>query len=197
LQARAAVDDAERAIRATETHMREREWEAARFDEKLKDLNARLYSGKTRPAKELATMQKEAEYLLQGKRKEEDAVLEDMARLEEQQTELAGLKQRLAAEEAAWREEQTRLGEQRQAIQADLARLAEAREELVRAAVPADLPVYESLRRQRAGRAVARVEKSLCGGCRVFMALQQVQRARNNPGLTFCSSCGRIVYVGS
>ena len=136
-----------------------------------------------------------AQLLSQQKSRGEDAVLEAMDLLERKQAALAEARARLAAVEAAWREQQERLRGQQQTLQEELAALAEARAEVARAADPSHLPVYENLRRLKGGRAVARVEQSICSGCRVTMALQLVQRARSNPGLTFCSTCGRILYV--
>lgn len=193
--AREAATSAAEGVRAAEVDLREKEWAVSRTEAKLKEVNAALYSGKSRPTKELTNLQKEAQLLSQQKSRGEDAVLEAMDLLERKQAALAEARARLAAVEAAWREQQERLRGQQQTLQEELAALAEARAEVARAADPSHLPVYENLRRLKGGRAVARVEQSICSGCRVTMALQLVQRARSNPGLTFCSTCGRILYV--
>lgn len=195
LAAREAAAKAQVEVRAAEAQLAEREDEVSRLEGKLKEVNAALYGGKPRPAKELSNLQKEAELLAQQKSKAEDALLEAMDRLEGLQAAAARAQEHLSTTEAAWRREQADLAEQKAALEADLARLANEREEAVREADPSHLPVYESLRRQRGGRAVVRVEQSVCGGCRVIIPIQQVQRARNNPGLSFCGTCGRILYV--
>jgi predicted nucleic acid-binding Zn-ribbon protein len=118
-----------------------------------------------------------------------------MDQVEALQAEHKRLRVALADAENAWRQEQQDLQAQRQSLQSEQVRLDASRAELVRAADPTHLNVYEGLRRQKGGRAVARVEQSVCTGCRIAMALQVVQRARTNPGLTFCSTCGRILHV--
>ncbi len=195
LAAREAAAKAEAEVRAAEAQLSEREYEVSRLEGKYKEVNAALYGGKPRPAKELSNLQKEAELLAQQKSKAEDAVLEAMERLEGLQAAAARAREGLAAIEAAWRREQADLAEQKALLAAELARLAGEREAVVREADPAHLPVYENLRRQRGGRAVVRVEQSVCGGCRVIIPIQQVQRARSSPGLSFCGTCGRILYV--
>jgi predicted nucleic acid-binding Zn-ribbon protein len=193
--AREALAAAAKSAHDAEAALREREFDLARVEGKLKEVTAILYSGKPRPAKELASFQKEAELLTQQKSKAEDAELEAMDRLESLQGEHARTKTAFAAAEVTWREEQAALSQQQSDLQAELDRLRGARETMLPNADPAHLPVYDSLRRQKGGRAVAKVEQSVCLGCRVAMAVSQVQRARTNPGLTFCSSCGRILYV--
>lgn len=195
LAARGAFESAAKAAHEGETTLREREFELGRIEEKLKEVTTTLYSGKPRPAKELAGFQKEAELLAEHKSKAEDAELYAMDRLEVLQAELAQAKAAYAAAEETWRGEQAQLARQKTDLEGDIARLKASREATLAGADPAHLPIYEALRRQKAGRAVAKVEQSVCLGCRVAMAASQVQKARTNPGLTFCSSCGRILYV--
>lgn len=194
--ARDAVGEAERLIGNSEAEMREREWEVTRLDQKIKEFNDRLFSGKVTNPKELASIQKEVEHLGRLKAQQEDQELDLMARLEEQRAELARLKQRYSELEAAVAEERKDLLASKSRLEEDLARQLEERERLVRAANPADIPVYDRLRSQRAGRAVARVDRSLCEGCRVFLPTHLVQKARTSPAPVFCSSCGRILYAG-
>ncbi len=195
LAAREAAAKAQAEEHAAAVQLREQEFQVSHVEGKLKEANAALYSGKARPARELSNLQKEAELLAQQKSRAEDAVLEAMDRLEGLQAAAARARESLAAVEAAWRQEQADLTEQKALLEAQLAKLAAEREGVAREAEPAHLPVYENLRRQRGGRAVARVEQSVCGGCRVMIPIQQVQRARSNPGLSFCGTCGRILYV--
>jgi uncharacterized protein len=194
--ARERVEVAERDLHQTGTEMREREWEVSRLDEKLTEANSSLFGGKVRNPKELTNLQKEVDSLRQQKRKHEDAELELMSRLEAQQAELTEARARLGEVETTFSQEHQELLARKAELENALATQQATRESLARSADPAHLPVYDRLRRQRAGRAVARVEQNLCGGCRVFLAVNLVQRARTNPALTFCGSCGRILYVG-
>jgi uncharacterized protein len=196
LAAREAVHAGEEALQRAEAELREHEFQVSRVEGKLKEVNIVLYkSNPKQTTKELSNLQKEAELLLQQRGKAEDLALADMDRVETMQADLRQLRQQLSEAESVWRREQQEFSAQREALLGEKARLESARADLAAKADPSQLGVYEGLRRQKGGRAVARVEQSLCTGCRISMALQQVQRARSNPGLTFCSSCGRILYV--
>ncbi|MHB1004025.1 MAG: zinc ribbon domain-containing protein [Chloroflexota bacterium] len=195
LVAREAVVQATAALRGAEAALRESEFQVARTDTKLKEVSATLYSGKQSSSRDLANLQKETEQLSLLKSKQENTELEAMGAVEERQAESARAQAVLKEAQAAWQDEQKALAEQESQLQADLARLASARAELLGATDATHLPAYESLRKQKNGRAVAKVEQSICGGCRVVIAVSQVQKARANPGLSFCSSCGRILYV--
>ena len=55
------------------------------------------------------------------------------------------------------------------------------------------LGLYERLRSGRQGRAVARVERSICQGCRIGLPSHLVQRVRSGVVLVQCPSCERIL----
>lgn len=196
LAAREASLQGEKALYKAEAELREREFQVSRVESKLKEVNAVLYKPNPKQsAKELANLQKEADLLQQQKSKAEDLALASMDQVEVLQAELKRLREALAEAEKVWRQEQEDLQAQRESLLSEQSRLNATRAELAKSADPAHLHVYEALRRQKGGRAVARVEQSLCTGCRIAMAMQAVQRARTNPGLSFCSTCGRILYV--
>lgn len=196
LAAREAMQAGEVALHQAEAELREREFQVSRAENKLKEVNAVLYNPKPKQtAKELANLQKEAEIVQQQKGRAEELALASMDQVEGLQAEHKRLRGALADADKVWRQEQHDLEVQRQSLLAELARLTATRADLGRSADPTQLNVYDGLRRQKGGRAVARVEQSVCTGCRIAMALQVVQRARTNPGLTFCSTCGRILYV--
>ncbi|MHB1130796.1 MAG: zinc ribbon domain-containing protein [Chloroflexota bacterium] len=195
LAAREAQEGGAAARLSAEAELREREFQVARTEAKLKEVNASLYSGKTRPTKELSGLQKEAEVLAQQKSRAEDLVLALFDEVERLQAEAHRLDEAREAAETLWREQQQTLRGRRDALLAEQAQRQAAREALAKIADPAQLPIYQALRKQKGGRAVVKVEQSLCGGCRIGMAMQQIQRARTNPALTFCASCGRIVYI--
>jgi hypothetical protein len=101
---------------------------------------------------------------------------------------LSRLEDARPAQEAEWREAEAKLGD-------DLAALALEREEVLPLVAPNLIPMYESLRKSRAGVAVARVERNMCQGCRLSLPTGDVQKARTSQGTVLCSSCGRILYA--
>ena len=57
------------------------------------------------------------------------------------------------------------------------------------------LAVYERLRDDRNGYAVAKVERGMCQGCRITLPSGELQRIRNSQDMVQCSSCQRILFV--
>ena len=103
---------------------------------------------------------------------------ETAARLEEERPGL----------ENAWREQEEEAVAQIEALRAN--RLA-----LLPTMPSSLLPLYESLRRSKSGRAMALVERGTCQGCRLSLTTQETQRARSGQQIVQCSSCGRILYA--
>jgi predicted nucleic acid-binding Zn-ribbon protein len=48
---------------------------------------------------------------------------------------------------------------------------------------------------RRQGRAVAKVERGMCGGCRISLPMTVLQKARSGLDVVQCVSCERILYV--
>jgi len=65
----------------------------------------------------------------------------------------------------------------------------------VTGAIPAtEFGLYDQLRQQRRGVAVAIITDNSCGACGSNLSLAQIQSARSAGQLTLCPSCGRILY---
>ena len=58
------------------------------------------------------------------------------------------------------------------------------------------LTIYENLRQQRRGLAVALISDGACSACGTTLTPALLQNARSSTDLHNCSTCGRILYVG-
>jgi predicted nucleic acid-binding Zn-ribbon protein len=58
------------------------------------------------------------------------------------------------------------------------------------------LELYEGLRRERRGLAVAEVNDDSCSACGTTLTAALQQRARFSAQVEHCPSCGRILYAG-
>lgn len=161
----------------------------------LSALERRLYGGGITNAQQMAAAEEERTFTIARQGESEDQLLELMVAMEEleplvetAQEALSRLEAARPVQEAAWRDAETRLGD-------DLAALALEREEVLPLVAPNLIPMYESLRKSRGGVAVARVERNMCQGCRLSLPTGDVQRARTSQGTVLCSSCGRILYA--
>ena len=154
----------------------------------------RLYGGRVHNPKELQDIQAEVAQSRRLQNEVEDELLEIMIAIEtaEQQRAadgevLAGLTAEWAAAQVSLRAEQARLVKQ----------LAgeERRQAAARAAAPAQLlPLYDTLRTRRAGRAVATLDGSVCSACRVAVSPTKIEAARYGDELVYCENCGRLLW---
>jgi predicted nucleic acid-binding Zn-ribbon protein len=76
----------------------------------------------------------------------------------------------------------------------DLERFLVERDAVASAIPVNELDLYEQLRRQRRGIAVAVINEDSCGACGSNLSLAQIQSARSSGQIILCPSCGRILY---
>jgi len=112
-----------------------------------------------------------------------------------------GIARELKASDAALKEEQGKsqsalaaLGQERQTLDAELARLAGERSGATAGADARALALYEQLIKGRRGVAIARMEGDLCSACHVRQRPHMAQQVRRNDSIVQCESCQRILY---
>jgi predicted nucleic acid-binding Zn-ribbon protein len=80
------------------------------------------------------------------------------------------------------------------ALKNDLDRFFIERNAVAGTIPPTELDLYDQLRRQRRGIAVAVIGDNSCGACGSTLSLAQIQSTRSSGQMTLCPSCGRILY---
>jgi predicted nucleic acid-binding Zn-ribbon protein len=213
---RALIADIESRLGETEdlvaardlTQTTEAEFEAVRHEQReletqLQDLDARmaplekkLYDGSVRNPKELTDLQKEDNVFKKQRGALDDRGLQLMERAEAATTALDGAKRRLSQVDQAWRQDVADLRATRDRAEREMARLDEERQRRATEMDPAALGVYDILRPKKSGRAVARIERGICQGCRLTLPTHVVQKARSTVALVPCPSCERILVGG-
>ena len=195
-QARIKLEQAKVAHRRWQTTLQDLELRMAALDNKIRNSEQRLYSGTVRNPKELESLQEELNYLRRRKSSEEDSLLEAMIGVEEHESAWKDAQAHWEIVEAAWTADQTDLGQERDELLARLAELTGLRAAREQAVGGTDLGTYEELRRRKGGTAVARLQGNICLSCYVEVPSSRLQPVRQGETLTFCSSCGRILYAG-
>jgi predicted nucleic acid-binding Zn-ribbon protein len=188
-QRQVIVDELRKRLRAAE-------WEVDDVASKIQPLEKRLYGGSVRNPKELADIEEDVHALQSRKRSLEDRALDVMSELEEAEKALGAAQAELTALADSWREEQADLSEQQETLKAALSGLEAQQTERRRLLDAETLTLYDALRSAHQGRAVVKVERGTCGGCRISLPMNILQKARGG-GDTFvrCTSCERILYV--
>jgi predicted nucleic acid-binding Zn-ribbon protein len=190
------IKEREVEVREIQKRLRGAEREVDDLTEKIKPLEKKLYAGTLHNPKELASLQEDIQSIQAHKRVLEDSELEVMSQLEEAERALAAARRDLASLVGAWEQEQRELRQRQAELAAEIEAL-EARRAQQRAGIDAAaLSQYDVLRAKHQGRAVAKVERGTCGGCRISLPMSLLQKARGGSDVIIqCSSCERILYV--
>jgi len=195
IASRQAVEERRDALEDVSKQQRDLEWQVDDLRSRLSDVEGKLYGGSVRNPKELASVQDEANILKGQLRRREDELLDLMVRAEESQAALREAEESLAEVEGRWRQEQKELASEKERLEGELAGLEERRKQqsgLIEARV---LALYNNLWERRQGRAVVKVERGMCGGCRISLPMSVLQKARSGLDVVQCVSCERILYV--
>ena len=124
------------------------------------------------------------------------ALLELSLKAEESRLTCDTLERKLSDTRTAWESRQAELKAQIEGLTAEQNQVAAQRSQLAATVEPTELNRYESLRKTKGGRAVAKVERGLCQACRMSLPTQQLQRVRTGRQTVLCSSCGRMLFIG-
>ena len=169
------------------------EWELEDLQEKVKQINSKLYSGITKDAKELVNLEKEVKSLKSQIKTKEDALLGLMSQVEELEAKAKATAEELEHLKREWQQRQETFGLKKSELEIALARLRIDRDELVQQSDREALNTYERLRLTR-GEAVVKVEKGRCLGCHVTVPTSQWQKIKTGV-LIQCNNCNRIFYL--
>jgi len=193
LAARGAREQAELDLGTWRARLRELEMDLEVVSGRISATEQRLYSGQVTNPKELASLQQDLLHSKGSRDEVEDEVLMAMERVDKGEKGLSSAKAKLEATESTWRKEQGHLAKEIERERAAVSELKQAREELVAPLDTRHLSLYKELLRKKGGRAVARLNGSMCEGCRVTLPSSQAQKVRRAQELVTCPNCGRIL----
>lgn len=196
VRAREAVVETEGLLAQQRKDLRDLELEIAGVEAKLKVNQERLYSGRVRNPKELSNLQEEAAALRRRCSELEDAQLEIMIAIEEDEAELAERQARLRQIEGTWRDEQASLQSEKERLELRLQELKEQREGMRAQISPADLALYDDLRDMGGGTGVALLRRGICQICGVDVPTGVARAVERGEGTYFCPVCSRLLYGG-
>lgn len=195
LEARRLVEEKAAAAAALRARQKDLEWAVDEARQKAAEVEGKLYGGSIRNPKELSDLQADLKSLQAQVRKREDDLLSLLVELEDAEAELARAQAACAGLQAQWEEERQRLLQERADLEPEAQRLEAIRRDRSSGADRSVLGLYQTLRERRGGRAVAKVERGMCQGCRITLPMSVLQKARAGLGLVQCVSCERILLV--
>jgi len=161
---------------------------------KIEQTQSSLYGEKSHSPKELQDLQNELASLKRFLVVLEDRQLEAMMTSESAEAELQAAREKLLAFEGSQAEKNKGLLHEEAVLKNDLDRFFVERNAVAVGIPPAELALYDQLRQQRRGVAVAVISDNSCGACGSNLSRAQMQSAHSSGQMTLCPSCGRILY---
>jgi hypothetical protein len=161
---------------------------------KIEQTQSSLYGEKSHSPKELQDLQNDLASLKRHLVVLEDLQIEAMIASETTETDLKSVQENLLVGQGERAEKNKSLLVEQSALKIDLDRFFVERNAVAGTIPPTELTLYDQLRQQRRGIAVAVIGDKSCGACGSTLSLAQIQSARSSGQMTLCPSCGRILY---
>lgn len=192
-QAHAISEEKAVAVQALRVEQKDLELYADEVRNKAAEIEKKLYSGSVKNPKELQDYDADLKSLREETKRRDEKLLAMLVLVDEAETELAVASETLSTIEDEWRRGQDGMLQEKATIEPEVARLQTLRAEEAVGFERNLMSLYNLLRERRGGRAVAKVERGMCQGCRISLPMSVIQRARTGNGLVQCVSCERIL----
>ncbi len=155
-----------------------------------------LYSGKVQNPKELEDLQHEISSLEKVIASLEDTQMQALIALDTAENNLDTAKLRLKKAKSAFATEVAMLRAEKDALLKSIEGLQAKRDPIMQLVAKEYQAQYKSLRKQKKGVAVTKLNDSSCGACGGNLTASQAQSARSSKTIFICPNCGRIIYGG-
>ncbi len=184
------------ALREAQLHLRVVSHEVDDLSLRLDTMGKRLFDGSVKNPKELVALEHDIANTKSVRSTREDLMLEAMEVESQAQTTLAAANEAQATAETEWQRHQDGLLEEKESLNPKLRVLHTHRAKLAAVVPPADLQIYERIRKAKQGLAVAAMIHDICQGCRVTVSGGPAVTAKQGQQLVQCPSCGRLLHPG-
>lgn len=192
-KAKEAAQAAETSFQSATRGMKDAELQVQNQRIKIEQTEASLFGGTVRNPKELQDLQNDVAALKRHLATLEDRLLETMLTAEETETAQTTARSALQAAQSHWAGQNQSLTQEQTNLRKEIEKLTIERN-AAHAPIPAEtLALYDQLRQQRRGVAVACVSDNACSACGSSLTPSEVQAARST-AMARCPSCGRILY---
>jgi uncharacterized protein len=161
---------------------------------KIEQTQSSLYGTKTHSPKELQDLQNDVAALKRYLNTLEDLQLDAMQASENAEADQQYLKEQLKSANLEHAKFGRDLEQEQGVIRNDLEKFFTERNAIASGIPTAKIDLYDQLRQQRRGVAVAVIGDNACGACGSTLSLAQIQSARSSGEMILCPSCGRILY---
>ncbi len=177
----------EKALRKTEGAVKKQRL-------KIEQTESMLYSGNVKKPKEVQDLQNKSNALKRYLSKLEDDQLEAMLAHDEEEETLQSAQTALDKLKAQLIQKNSRLAGEKSGLNEEKEGFLKERAVALPALEDEHLELYNKLRKNKRGVAVALVNDGGCSACGATVTLATQQKARSAIGIAYCPSCQRILY---
>ncbi len=193
--ARSRLQTAKFDVQKAHQKLREIEETARSVQTKMEISENKLYGGKIKNPKELQDIQNEIAALKRRLSNVEDEQLDAMVDLENNDQILKKAEANLSESQADFAQRSAGLLGEKGQLEKINDRLSTERAAAIGFLPDDSLQLYQSLRSKKNGRAMALIDDQCCGACGTSLRPAELQSAHTSK-ITFCPTCGRILYAG-
>ncbi len=191
---RAQSVEADRLLHEAATELRDKELTVKSIEEKKKQFQDKMYSGKVSNPKELSGMNDEVKMLDRQRGKLEERMLELMEIVEGSKITAANAAESLKQQQEKLDAYLAKVAENSRILTKNIEILAHRRETAAGHIEPALLKRYEALQARIGVLAIGKIEGNQCGGCHTGLMVFQLRELELNKGVVTCENCGRILF---
>ena len=195
-KADALLANAEAQTAQTERSLRKTEQDVKDQRIKIELTESSLYGGKIRNPRELQDLQNESAALKRYLAVLEDKQLESMIAVEEAEAELDTARKNQSMAHQHNEQRNAILLDEQEKLRQDIERLESERSATLVSIPDSDIKLYEQLRIQRSGLAVASIIDRTCSACGSTLSSALLNSAQLPNQISRCSRCNRILYAG-
>jgi uncharacterized protein len=194
-KALALVESSQAVLHSAKSNLKTAEAEAQAQKIKIEQTESSLYGGSVHNPKELQDLQKDVVSLKKHLATLEERELEAMLKVEQAEATLGEARSGLESIQSRLGGEHKSLLDQQSKLLKDLERLNQEREASATPVENGLMTIYNDLRKQKRGVAVTDFEDNSCSSCGANLTSALQQNAKSPKQLTYCPSCGRILYA--
>lgn len=194
--ARFVLDELTKTLHQDLQSLKSVEFSVKNLQIKISQSESNLYGGKVRNPKELQDLQKEISSLKNQLSHLEDEQLDVMMSIEEKEVLVKEAQETLQNAQAIFSEKSSSWNGQKNDLMRLIERLKAERNTITPPISPNNLLTYDNIRKRKSGVAVTTARDGSCVVCGASIRPMELQAARIAQDLVYCTTCGRILYVG-
>lgn len=196
---KSAIDEKNRELRRLHKDRDELETKSSALMAKVKNMKAQELSGSI-SHRDIFTTEAAISSLESQRSSIEDEELQVLADIDEAEAVAAQLKTELGSLELELEKLSSQNENRIAELSGELESLRVSREKMATAVDPKLMAIYDTIRNRVSTSPVARIENSVCQGCRLKMSSVEVQDVKTQLSAEFsrpptCEQCGRILYI--